>query len=155
MLAVLAVTLACTGGDLPPSAPPDQLRPALRCLVNQARANIGVGPLRGSRKLRIAAQALADDMVARDYFAHGDLMSRMLAAGFEQPFRTAEALAAGCGGLATPAAVVSALMVSPPHREILLSPDLRRMAIAVVPWAHGAGACPDPGTWVLDLVGPA
>jgi uncharacterized protein YkwD len=152
MLAAIAAAIACLGGTLPPSSPPDELRPALRCLVNEARAIEGLEPLRGSPSMHEAAQAHADAMIAGDFFAHGDLMARALDAGLEEPLRLGEALGWGCGGLATPASIAAALLRSPPHRETLLDPDYRRMAIAVVPWISADGACPDPGTWVLDFV---
>ncbi len=113
--------------------------------------------MRGSATVRVAADAHAADMIEHDYFAHsrpGWTFADRLALTAWPGGRAGEALAAGCGGLATPAAVVTGLMGSPPHREILLGPGYRRMAIASVPWMHGAGGCPDPGTWVLDLVGP-
>ena len=155
MLAVLLAT-ACLGGGLQPSAPPEQLRPALRCLVNEQRAVVGVDPLRGYGAIRPAAEAHAQDMIANDYFAHErpgwDLMTRLALTDWPGG-RASEALAWGCGSLATPAATVTGLMSSAPHRELLLSPHYRRMAVAVVPWSVEDG-CSDPGTWVLDLVGP-
>lgn len=158
MLAALAVAVACTGGSLPPSTPPDQLRPAIRCLINDARATDGLKPLRGSRTVHVAAQAHADDMMARDYFAHErpgwTFQDRLDLAGWWGGI-AGETLETGCGGLATPSEAATALLASPPHREILLSSQFRRMAIAVVPFMVNSGDCPDPGTWVLDLVGPA
>lgn len=157
MLAALAVAVACAGGDLPPSAPVEQLRPAARCLVNEARAAEGLPRLRGSRMVWAAAQAHAQDMAARGYFAHSrpgwTLSDRLAFAGWRGG-SAGEVLVSGCGGLGTPAEAVRGLFESEPHREILLSPDLRRMAIAVVPWMLDAGDCPDPGTWVMDLIGP-
>lgn len=152
MLAALAVTL-CIGAGLPPSAPPDELRPAFRCLVNNSRASIGLPPLLGSRRLHDAAQVLADQMIAEHFFAHRDLADRVRAAGFEEPWSLGEVLAYGCGGLATPLEAFNGLMGSPEHWEILMHPDLRRMAIVVLPAEpFPTSDCPDPGLWVVDLM---
>ena len=159
MLATLAAVAAvCAGGDLPPSAPVEQLKPAARCLVNRARERRDLRPLRGNARVAPAAWAQVNDMREHDYFAHErpgwTFEDRVDATDSRAPV-FAEVLECGCGGLATPAAAVEALLDSREHREILLDPLLRRMAIAVIPWMHGGGDCPDQGTWAMVLTGPA
>jgi uncharacterized protein YkwD len=94
-------------------------------LTNQARAQArscggqtyqAVGPLEAHPSLAQAAQAHAEDMVARGYFDHDSLdgttaTQRMRAAGYTGG-RTGENIAAG---QPTPEAVVSGWLDSPGH----------------------------------------
>lgn len=153
MLAALAATLICAGVSLPPSSPPEQLRPAIRCLVNTTRAAHGLGPVHGARRLRRAVtQRHLNDMIRHRYFAHGDYGERLFEAGLgDRP--AGEVMVTGCGDFATPAGAFMGLMGSPEHRAVLLDRELTRMAVAVAPWSL-MPTCVGPGTWVLDLIGP-
>jgi uncharacterized protein YkwD len=129
------------------------LRAALHCVVNGERAQHGLGPLRADRHLARAAQRHAADMVRRRYFAHDrpgwTLPGRLRAAGWSGA-SAAEAIAYGCGGLATPQATLAAWLNSPPHRAIVLG-RYRRGGIGLTAGAPFAGECTGAGTWVLDV----
>lgn len=93
--------------------------------TNLVRSNHDAPPLRLSLKLGEAAQDHAEDMVARDYFAHtspdgaSTISSRIDEVNYD--FSAAgENLAAGFN---SPQEVVTAWLNSPSHRENLLDPD--------------------------------
>jgi uncharacterized protein YkwD len=127
-------------------------RVAVGCLVNQARTAAGLRGFRWSRALGRAATRHARDMTRRGYFAHRRAGGpspgrRARAAGFRGR-DVGEAIAYGCGKLATPASIVRAWLASPGHRAILLS-HRSRVGIGV----SGRPAVPCGGrgsTYVLD-----
>ena len=128
-------------------------RAAIACLVNRARGAAGLRAFRGSRALGRAARRHARDMVRRRYFAHqragGPSLIRRARRAGGRGRSVGEAIAYGCARSGTPAAIVGMWLNSPPHRAILLSPDLRKVGIGV------AGRAPMPcggrgGTFVLD-----
>jgi uncharacterized protein YkwD len=127
-------------------------RARLLCLVNSTRGAAGLAPVRANPKLARAASAHARDMARRGYFAHQrpggpSLRARLRAAGLRAG-RFGEAIAWGCGSLATPAATLRSWLASPPHRAILLSRAYRRAGIGT---ARGAPiACGGGAFWVLD-----
>ena len=127
-------------------------RIAVGCLVNKARTAAGLRGLTWSRSLGRAATRHARDMTRRGYFAHQraggpSLGRRVRAAGFRGR-NVGEAIAFGCGSLATPASIVRAWLGSPGHRAILLS-GRSRVGIGI----SGRPAVPCGGrgsTYVLD-----
>jgi uncharacterized protein YkwD len=127
-------------------------RIAVGCLVNKARTAAGLRGLVWSRPLGRAATRHARDMTRRGYFAHQrsggpSLGRRVRAAGFGGR-NVGEAIAYGCGALATPASIVRSWLASPGHRAILLS-GRSRVGIGV----SGRAAVPCGGrgsTYVLD-----
>jgi len=150
---IAAAAQSCVAAHAAPGAASDViLRRSVRCIVNGARRATGLPSLRGSRRLGRAAAAQAADMVANHYFAHErpgwTLSSRLRAVGWTRG--AGEAIAFGCGGLGSPAAVVSTWMTSPPHRAILLSPAFRRAGIGLAVGSPVAMPCTEAGTWVLD-----
>lgn len=144
---LVAVALA---GGLPLRAAPadDGLRHLALQLVNEARAGQGLAPLRLDDALNRAAQAHADDMLKRDYFAHaspeGDsVRDRYRAAGGAPVRRVAENLGRSFDTTGPPAAdVVRRLhdgwMQSPGHRENILRPNLDRFGFGFA--ARDAGS---------------
>jgi uncharacterized protein YkwD len=151
--AVGAPAQACAGADAAPDGESSViLRRAVRCIVNNARSARGLPVLRRSRRLGRAAAAHAADMVANHYFAHErpgwTLTSRLRSVGWTRD--AGEAIAFGCGGLGTPAAVVSSWMTSPPHLAILLSATFRRVGIGLAVGSPVTMPCTAAGTWVLD-----
>lgn len=100
-------------------------------LVNEERAALHLGPLRRSPLLDAAADVRAQDMAARDYFAHispdgvtpGD---QVLAAGY-QALLCGENIASGYSSARD---VVKAWMSSPSHRANILEPRYREIGIA-------------------------
>jgi uncharacterized protein YkwD len=165
-LAVAALALAvaapapareCRAASAAPGTVEDgKLRRALRCLVNEERADRGLRTLRRHGALGKAARGHADDMVARGYFAHerpgSTFRGRLRRAGWKGA-AAAEAIAWGCGGLGVPREIVDGWLASPPHRAILLG-RYNRAGIGLAVGAPYPTDCPGAGTWVLDVGRP-
>ena len=104
----------------------------LSALINAERARHGLPALQPDARLQRAAQAHAEDMVARGYFSHRSKsgtrpVARVKAAGFEACF-VAENLSRG---YATPRQSVTGWMQSPGHRDNILSSQARAIGIGV------------------------
>jgi uncharacterized protein YkwD len=131
---------------------------ALQCLINGARRQHGLRPVRAERHLRAAARRYAADMAGRDFFGHvspggATMQSRVKHAGYLGGVREwwlGEALAWGQSGAGAPRAILRGLLASPPHRAILLDPGFRDLGVGV---AHGAprGAGKGALTVALDF----
>jgi uncharacterized protein YkwD len=136
------------------SVPAPTAGSAVRCLVNAERASHGLPALARSERLRAAADAHGADMVARRFFDHvspggATLTDRVRRAGY--PGRTlGEDIGWGTYELGTPAAIVRAWMLSPPHRAVILSPRFREIGVGI---ALGTPTTPtaDGAVYVLDL----
>jgi uncharacterized protein YkwD len=119
---------------------------AVECLVNQQRAAAGLSALSHDSHLARAARRFSSSMVREGFFDHvspsgSTLGSRARAAGFDG--RTlGETIGWGAGSLATPSAIVQGWMNSPPHREILLGGEFRKIGLGVAGGSPGgiAGA---------------
>lgn len=103
-----------------PPPPVADAVPGLLREINRARARLGAGPVRLNAALNRAAEAHADDMIARGYFAHespegGTPFDRILAAGYDYR-KAGENLAAGQPSAAE---TVQAWHDSPGHAQIL------------------------------------
>jgi uncharacterized protein YkwD len=116
-------------------------------LVNRERRRHGLRPLRTNRRLALAARRHARNMVRYRFFDHvapggSTPASRILAAGYPRGrgFRYAENLAWGSGARATPAAILSAWMNSPGHRQNILDGGLRESGIGIARGVPGAGS---------------
>ena len=96
--------------------------------VNQTRAAHGLRPLGLDLTLLRAARAHSSDMLRRDYFAHGQFLSRMLSFHARGPV-VGENLAWGAGSYAAPATVIREWLRSPEHRRNLLRPGFSRIGI--------------------------
>lgn len=110
----------------------------LLVLVNEARWEQGIPPLKANFLLSRAARAHALSMAQEDYFGHrgsdgSSPWERIEAAGYETWQVLAENIAAG---YATPEAVLAAWLESPRHRSNLLNPEL---------WEAGIGYAFQPG----------
>jgi uncharacterized protein YkwD len=126
-------------------------RVAVGCLVNKARTGAGLHGFTWNRSLARAATRHARDMTRRRYFAHQraggpSLARRARAAGFRGR-NVGEAIAYGCGSLATPASIVRAWLNSPGHRAILLS---RRSRVGIGISGRAPTGCSRGATYVLD-----
>ena len=91
--------------------------------INRERDRIHLAPLRPDPKLDAAAQAHAEDMLARSYFGHNSpegntVLERSKQAGY-RPHYSGENLAEGQDSFDQ---VVAGWMASPVHREHILSP---------------------------------
>ena len=141
VLATVASTpaLATPSSDEPQRAAVSQV--AMVKLLNAARAEHGLKPLRFDRKLARAAISHSRDMVANRYFAHNSpsgsrFTKRIAKTGWmsgRKRWHVGETLAWGAGANAAPAAVVKAWLASPPHRHIVLSPRFGRVGPGVTP----------------------
>ena len=110
-------------------------------LVNEAREAEGLEPLARDERLAAAARSHAEDMAARDYYAHaspeGDTVrDRFLAEGGGR-WRLVSENIARCRNCPTPAgnervrAFQEGWMESPEHRESILDPGLERFGFAM------------------------
>jgi uncharacterized protein YkwD len=138
----------------------DQVRGAVRCLVNSTRAQHGLPPLRESGRLLVAARRHSRDMVRRRYFEHvspdgATVTDRVKRTGYlsgASDWALGEDIGWGTGMLASPAAIVQAWMNSPPHRAVILNGRYRQVGVGItrgVPVADAAGG--DGATFVLDV----
>ncbi|MGB9723659.1 MAG: CAP domain-containing protein [Chloroflexia bacterium] len=161
LLLVLAGPMQAEGreGSLPPS--PSNGRPAvaieaslssfrmarrLLVLVNGARWERGIPPLKAEPMLARAARAHALSMAQEDYFGHrgkdnSTPWERIEAAGYQTWQVLAENIAAGYD---TPEKVLAAWLESPPHRSNLLNPELREAGIG---YAFQPGDTYPGGNW--------
>jgi uncharacterized protein YkwD len=108
--------------------------------MNGVRRSHGLAPLRVDVRLVRAARGHSADMMRRQYFAHGSVAGRALAAGARGPV-FGEDLAWGTGVTAT--WVVNQWLASPAHRAVMLRPGFRRVGIGVTFGtfaAHGGAA---------------
>ena len=96
--------------------------------VNAARTSRGLAPLRADHRLVRAARGHSADMLRRQYFAHGSVARRVLAAGARGP-AFGEDLAWGTN--LTARGVVDRWLASPRHRAVLLRPGFRRIGIGI------------------------
>jgi uncharacterized protein YkwD len=147
-----ASTAPCANTTITPdSANLEVVRVALLCLHNQIRGNAGLPAIKDNAKLRKAAAAHSDDMVADGFFDHtspnGDtFVDRILDAGYAKRndgWTIGENLAWGTGELSTPQAIMNAWMNSSGHKANILKKSYKEVGIAVrlgVPSDAGVGA---------------
>jgi uncharacterized protein YkwD len=95
---------------------------------NGVRTSRGLAPLRVDVRLVRAARGHSADMMRRQYFAHGSVAGRALAAGARGPV-FGEDLAWGTGVTAT--WIVNQWLASPAHRAVMLRPGFRRVGIGI------------------------
>jgi uncharacterized protein YkwD len=135
----VAGAFACAGEGSPAGSA--AYSRAVECLVNQQRAAAGLSALSHDRHLARAARRFSTSMVRQGFFDHvspsgSTLASRAKAAGWSG--RTlGETIGWGAGELATPSAIVSGWMNSPPHREILLGGEFRKVGLGVANGSPG------------------
>ena len=131
-----ATAVACVDDDVRPGTVPHRsYARAVVCVVNAQRAEAGIAALRHDRNLARAARRFSKAMVAQRFFGHvspagSTLDERADAAGFSGS-TLGETIGWGSGHLATPAAIVTGWMNSPPHRAIILDGGFRRIGLGV------------------------
>ena len=131
-----ATAVACEGDDVRPGTVPNRsFARAVECVVNVQRAQAGLATLRYDRTLARAARRFSKAMVAQRFFGHvspagSTLDDRAQAAGFSGS-ELGETIGWGSGHLATPAAIVTGWMNSPPHRAIILDGGFSRIGLGV------------------------
>ena len=96
--------------------------------INATRKSHNLPPLRMDSHLLRAARGHSADMMRRQYFAHGAVAGRAVAAGARGPL-FGEDLAWATG--LTAQWVVDHWLASPSHRAILLRPGFRRVGIGI------------------------
>jgi uncharacterized protein YkwD len=124
-LVVFAILLPATGAQARGLSSPEA---SLLSTMNAARAGNGLPPLRVDFHLVRAARSHSADMLRRQYFAHGSVAGRAVAAGARGPL-FGEDLAWATG--MTPQWVVEHWLASPAHRAVLLRPGFRRVGIGI------------------------
>ena len=131
---------ACANTGLKPTrANLDEVRRAVLCLHNAARAGRGLRPLRENPRLRRAAARHSDHMVDSRFFDHtspggGTMLERIRRTGYTSGARAwsvGENIAWGSGGLATAAAIHRSWMNSPGHRANILRRAFREIGIGI------------------------
>jgi uncharacterized protein YkwD len=116
---------------------------ATLCLIERERRAYRLGLLRSNRSLQRIASRQAKDMVVGDYFGDNSLTGgtpwqRITTSPYASGARrvsAAQNIGWGTAGLATPAAMVRGWMLSPPHREIVLTAGYRDIGVGVAPAA--------------------
>jgi uncharacterized protein YkwD len=135
---------SCGGSSLRPRAGNvSRVVTATLCLIERERETHHLALLRSNSSLQRIAASQAKDMVAGDYFgddslAGGTPWQRITASPYAVGARglsTAQNIGWGTASLATPAAMVKAWMLSPPHRRIMLTGTYRDIGVGVAPAA--------------------
>jgi uncharacterized protein YkwD len=116
---------------------------ATLCLIERERTAYHLAALRSNSSLQRIASSQAKDMVVGDYFGDntptgGTPWQRITASHYATDARSvsvAQNIGWGTGELATPAAIVNAWMLSPPHRQIMLTSSYRDIGVGVAPAA--------------------
>ncbi|MDQ1725498.1 MAG: hypothetical protein QOG52_2526 [Frankiaceae bacterium] len=120
----------------PRSASREQLERATLCLLNEQRTRRGLAPVRRSARLSGVARRYATTMVLGKFVSHTSpsgttFADRIRASGYlsRRPWAVGEVIA--WSERATPAGQVRALMASPPHRHVILTPTYRAAGVGV------------------------
>ena len=108
--------------------------------LNDVRSVRGLHPLRQARSLRTAARSHTKSMLDVGFFGHdsadgtafSERIRRYYTSRGWHSWSVGEALLASPTREAQAAAIVSAWMNSPPHREIILSPTWRDVGIGAL-----------------------
>jgi uncharacterized protein YkwD len=136
--------LACKGTNLQPTHTNlARVTAATLCLIERERLAYGLEPLRSNSSLRRIGSTQAGEMVIGEYFGDDSLsgwtpIQRIEASAYAARARSLSAgqnIGWGSGALATPAAMVHAWMLSPPHREIMLSGGYSDIGVGIAPAA--------------------
>jgi uncharacterized protein YkwD len=113
------------------------LRPATEkqviVLINKVRVDHGLHRLTLDTKLRNAARYHSRDEMTNDYFSH-DGPSGTFGVRIDRYVHralAAENICYGTGGWSKASGIVSLWMHSPEHRQIILTPSLRRVGVGV------------------------
>jgi uncharacterized protein YkwD len=126
---------------------------ATLCLLNKERRSRGIRPLRDNARLDLASQRHANDMAARNYFAHGDFVGRIRSAHYlknARGYTVGENIAWGSWDYASPAAIVNGWMHSPGHKANILNSRFHEIGLGVARGAPARGK-DRAGTYVTDF----
>jgi uncharacterized protein YkwD len=139
-----AAALACESVGSPSAETAQRHARAVRCELNEERARRGLAPVRHDDGLALAAKRYSTAMVRLRFFDHvspggSTLGTRLRRVGFRSAGRAGETIGWGSGSLATPGALVSAWMASPPHRAIILDGGFSEVGVGVAPGSPAGG----------------
>lgn len=172
LVSVVTITLpgsAAAGGSTAGECPASSALPtgdtvqeaaaSVACEIKQERVRRELPELRADRRLALAAERHARDMVRRGYFSHftaggRGITARVRATGYLQDaaaWGLGETLAWGTGHRSTPAATVAAWMHSGPHRRVLLNPRYREVGIGLELGTPFASSPDSAATFVAEL----
>ena len=135
------VSAPCPGTDrVAPAATVAQTRAALACLIDAARGDRSLAPLRVNAHLQTAAQRYARALDPAKPLTHSGKggsspLDRIADAGYARGasgFSAAETLGRSQGALSAPAIRVTAWLASASTRKLLLSAKYRDVGIGVV-----------------------
>jgi uncharacterized protein YkwD len=127
----------CAGaGASPLTASRELLERATLCLLNEQRTRRSLAPVQRSARLSGVARRPATTMVRDKFVSHTSpsgttLADRIRGSGYlsRRPWAVGEVIA--WSTRATPAGQVRALMASPPHRHVILTPTYRDAGVGV------------------------
>ena len=152
LVAACLLTAAPAEAEIPAACGGDD-EAAVVCIVNQARASLGLRELRAHPLLDDAAGRYARRMAREGFFAHEDPegrgpAERVLASGYgsrrsERPWTAGEALGQATGALAGPQALVFSWLASPGHRRILLGRGYKHAGAGIADHAAVPGDLPE------------
>jgi uncharacterized protein YkwD len=149
-----AQAAACANQDANPNdISIGEARTATLCLLNKERRQRGLRALRDNSRLERASQRHANDMSARNYFAHGDFVGRIRAARYlknARGYTVGENIAWGSWDYATPASIVDGWMHSPGHKANILNGRFHEIGLGVARGAPARGQ-DRAGTYVTDF----
>jgi uncharacterized protein YkwD len=139
---IVVTPKACAHANLRP-APSNlaAIETATLCLINALRKADHRHSLRFNADLHTVAVGQASEMVLGDYFGDDNRagqtpLQRIVASSYPAHaarVSTAQNIGWGTGPDATPAAMVRAWLLSPPHRKIILTKGYRDIGIGVTP----------------------
>jgi uncharacterized protein YkwD len=142
----------CPGQAKVRAAEPQQ-EEAMRCLINYARHQAGVGSVSDQKSLEKAAGRKAGD-VMRCGFSHtacgrpADIYARRF--GYMTgSYSWGENLAWGRGSLGSPRMILKAWLNSPPHRETMLNGTFEHLGLGLKRGSFDGHA--NAAVWVLEL----
>jgi uncharacterized protein YkwD len=128
---VLGMVLCVLALASPALASPTPAEAELLRVMNQARAQRGVAPLRIDIRLEAAARAKSRSMLRTGTFAHGNFQRRLSSFRARGP-SFGENLAWGVGARGSAPGVVQMWLASPSHRANLLRRNFQRVGLGVV-----------------------
>ena len=100
-------------------------------VMNEARGQYGLRPLRVDFRLERAARAHSRRMLQLQSMFHGNFVQRIRSVGVRAP-RVGENLAWGTGPLASARAIVNLWLASPEHRANLLHGGYRTVGVGLL-----------------------
>jgi uncharacterized protein YkwD len=156
-----ALARPCRGAELRPThANLAAVDAATTCLIDRARAAAHLHALRANPSLQRVAARQSREMVLGDYFGDDSRsgqtpLQRIVATRYlrdSSQVSTAQNIGWGTDAQATPTAIVTAWMHSPPHREIILTEEFRDIGVGASPAAPAALAADRPGaTYTVEF----